>query len=441
MRSRFEKKSSAGAKLSLRLSSQTLRVLNNDVVCFSSPKVQLNLTQLVSTILVCFSSQANSSVHHCCEIISQDETSPEWKKTQDDLCKKAVALLTRSRRTQTITLNNDIIHFSQGSIAQYESTVLYPWTEEQRQKAKLPSCPDYLYSTFQDYVAALLEEYADLNYREREKIYYKETYENLDSAHAFHLTTFSSPGDRFLFWPRPGNGSERENKDEFLMSDPLLPYNYLVGYSVKENADGSLPSQYKKERAPASFRLSTINDTAVVAGCSDLSQPECDKLEDLIKEYGVAYLFGERFWALVCFSAGGAADFRKRLINRPAGTRMPKIEAFLPGLPAHAEVWMLQDTNWKITRYLRSYGDGVYLFSAQELTPEIYEVLIDAELQKQKRGKKKSGDPAEIKATQRKKIDTQLRKTFLANLKEDTLNWYRSALSRMDHWDAWTEGR
>ena len=120
---------------------------------------------------------------------------------------------------------------------------------------------------------------------------------------------------------------------------------------------------------------------------------------------------------------------------------MPKIEAFLPGLPAHAEVWMLQDTNWKITRYLRSYGDGVYLFSAQELTPEIYEVLIDAELQKQKRGKKKSGDPAEIKATQRKKIDTQLRKTFLANLKEDTLNWYRSALSRMDHWDAWTEGR
>ena len=437
MSSYFKQHLSAGGKLSLRLSSQTIRVLNYDITCFLDPRERPSLSKLVATILTQFADTADSSVHRCCESRLLRENTPEWKKAQDVLCDKVRALLCRSRKTVKISLNKDICIFSERSMVEQESVVPYAWTAEQRSKAKVRARPGYLYGTFQDYAAALLEEYASLSYGAREQIFYRsfcETLNKAKNAHiALHLTTFSMPDVVFRFWPRP---------DGALLSDPLLPYNYVVGYSLKESTDGSLTPHYKKERLPASFRLSSIEQLSE-AGLSDLNSTECDTLEDAIEEKGVPYLFSKKIskkvWALVCFSKDGASDFRKRLINRPSGTRIPKIETLLTGFPTNAEVWLLKDLDWKMTAYLRSFGASIYLFSFEELTPDMLDTLIDEEVQKLKIGTNQSEKSTETKATQRASVATKLEQTFLYDLKDEILHWHQDALSGMEQWDAWVK--
>lgn len=426
MDSRFALECSPGSKLSLCLSAQTLRVLYNDITCFSGGRNPLSPPRFIAAILKQFAEEADSSVYRRCELSDLKEGSAAWKKLQDALCEKAAALLCRPRRTKTFSLNNAICSFSTSALAANESTVPYDWTGRKARKRTASSC--YLYGKFEEYAAALLEEYASLSYSHRERIFFHSTCKCLEHAvsdqRALHLVSFSHPTIHYRFWPRPKGGA--------LLSDPFLPYNYLVGYSMPET-DASAVPQGGIQRHPASFRLSEILQISE-AGSTDLTRAEIDALEDAIERKGIAYLFSENedLWALVCFSKEGAAEYRKRLTNRPTGERIPELEAVLPGLPDGAEVWCLRDRRWKTTVYLRSFGGSVYLFSAQELTPKFLDILAAALLNAHGRGKRKTAEP-EKKA----QIAAELMQTYMNGLKENIISWNQRALAGADIWTDW----
>ena len=363
MHSRFQQKLIPGGKLPLRISSQTMRVLSNDITCFSDYETPISLSKLIAVILNQFADEAACSVYRRCEASSLKAGSDAWAKMQQNLCNKAAALLSRARKSHPISLNAALCEFSARDDVARESYIEYKWSSTERKKAHItPKTPlkSFLYEDFQDYVAALLEEYAELSYSRREQIFFRDICVCLKDAeqHGKVLHLYRKDGS-FRFWPRP---------DGALLSDALLPYNYLVGYRTKEKPDGSLMWQ---SRQPVSFRLSEIRSLSE-AGSSDLTSIEAARLEDAIANYGVAYLFGENAWTLVCFSPLGANDFHKRLINRPAGKRLSAIEELLPDFPAGSEIWRLEDRKWKINIYLRTFGKTVYRFSLQELTPAGY---------------------------------------------------------------------
>ena len=427
MHSRFEQKLTPGGKLPLRISSQTMRVLCNDITCFSDYETPISLSKLIAVILNQFADEAECSVYRRCEGSSLKVGSDAWTKMQQNLCNKAAALLSRARKSHPISLNAALCEFSVQDTVARESYVEYKWSSTERKKAHItPKTPSksFLYEDFQDYVAALLEEYAELSYSRREQIFFRDICVCLKDAeqHRKALHLYRKDGS-FRFWPRP---------DGALLSDALLPYNYLVGYRTKEKPDGSLMWQ---NRQPVSFRLSEIRGLSE-AGPSDLTSAEATYLEDAIANHGIAYLFGESAWTLVCFSPLGANDFHKRLINRPAGKRLSAIEELLPDFPVGSEIWRLDDRKWKIKIYLRTFGETVYRFSLQDLTPAIWDILVKEEVQIRYVGKKKAlRQPSDVKAA----ASANLEQTFMSELPDDTSDWYQSALDSTKSWHIWVK--
>lgn len=430
MHSRFEQELVAGGKLSLRISSQAMRVLNNDIACFSDYETPISLSKLIAVILNQFADEAECSIYRRCEASSLKVGSDAWMKMQQNLCNKAAALLSRARKSHPISLNAALCEFSVRDTVARESYVEYKWDPSERKKAHITSktsSKSYLYEDFQDYVAALLEEYAELSYSRREQIFFRDICICLKDAeqHGKALHLYRKDGS-FRFWPRP---------DGALLSDALLPYNYLVGYRTKENPDGSLVSPSPAVRQPVSFRLSEIRGLSE-AGPTDLTWAEINHLEDAIANYGIAYLFGESAWTLVCFSPFGANDFHKRLINRPAGKRLSAIEKLLPDFPAGSEIWRLDDRKWKIKVYLRTFGETVYRFSLQDLTPAVWDILVKDAIQMRCVGKKKAlRQPSAVEAA----ASANLEQTFMSELPDDTSDWYQSALDSAKSWSDWVK--
>ena len=427
MHSRFEQKLIPGGKLPLRISSQTMRVLSNDITCFSDYETPISLSKLIAVILNQFADEAACSVYRRCEASSLKAGSDAWAKMQQNLCNKAAALLSRARKSHPISLNAALCEFSARDDVARESYIEYKWSSTERKKAHItPKTPSksFLYEDFQDYVAALLEEYAELSYSRREQIFFRDICVCLKDAeqHGKALHLYRKDGS-FRFWPRP---------DGALLSDALLPYNYLVGYRTKEKPDGSLMWQ---SRQPVSFRLSEIRGLSE-AGSSDLTSIEAARLENAIANYGVAYLFGENAWTLVCFSPLGANDFHKRLINRPAGKRLSAIEELLPDFPAGSEIWRLEDRKWKINIYLRTFGKTVYRFSLQELTPAVWDILVKDAIQMHCVGKKKAlCQQSDVEAV----TSANLEQAFMSELPNDTSDWYQSALDSTKSWPVWVK--
>lgn len=430
MHSRFEQKLTPGGKLPLRISSQAMRVLNNDITCFSDYEAPISLSKLIAVILNQFADEAECSVYRRCEVSSLKVGSDAWTKMQQNFCHKAVSLLSHARKSHPISLNAALCEFSVRDTIARESYVEYNWALSERKKAHItPKTPpkSYLYEDFQDYVAALLEEYAELSYSRREQIFFRDICVCLKDAeqHGNALHLYRKDG-AFRFWPRT---------DGALLSDALLPYNYLVGYRAKENPDGSLVCQAPMARQPVSFRLSEIHSISK-AGPSDLTPAENARLEDAIANYGIAYLFGESAWTLVCFSPLGANDFHKRLINRPAGKRLSTIEELLSDFPVGSEIWRLDDRKWKIKIYLRTFGETVYRFSLQDLTPAIWDILVKDSIQMHCVGKKKAlHQPSDVEAA----VSANLKQTFMSELPDDTSDWYQSALDSAKSWPAWVK--
>ena len=147
------------------------------------------------------------------------------------------------------------------------------------------------------FIKAVLEEYAELTYIERERIYFRDTADKITANLHSRLRITSGP---LSFIVKPYS----------IMSDKLTTYNYLVGYS----ALSSTPDDYRI----ASFRLSRIESVAVVPDSPfSFNDMETDRLSEAITEKGVAYLIDEMCDLAVELTDAGKALFKTILFQRP----------------------------------------------------------------------------------------------------------------------------
>ena len=157
------------------------------------------------------------------------------------------------------------------------------------------------------YLRTLVEEYVRLPYKKRERIYFKEKYETIETALLTQkqlLVTISS-GRQFHVLPYT------------IMEDPLGTAAYLVGFSYDKDSD-------KTNKKACSFRIATLqNDIRIENSKSGYLHP-ADKtlLKNKIAENGVQFLISDNASIKVKLTQQGIHSFNHQLNLRPTPTEI-----------------------------------------------------------------------------------------------------------------------
>ena len=353
-------------KLYLRLSPAAWRVLDNDLVSYggssSGRKEKTNYSQMIGTILTNFAEDAESSVSFYC-----DEHYPGREDMKEIVIRHAQERLNRVPRKQPknvmdasekkrcyISVGSAIDDFLDSTVACLESHTTLPGTFE-KDGEPLPE-ERYLYKDFSAYLRALLEEYAELPYNQRERILFRDAYRAIEDG--VYRCEKKSSSCLVYFKTRDGRPYCLQPYTTPFLSDPLLPYNYLVGFSHSGDEKSFLGTN--------SFRLSSIDPRTVVVRPApdvtvEMQKEAAAKIERAIRIYGVPYLSAayhpENAWitAEVEFTPQGVFDLQRTFVNRPRCERKSPGGASETALPG-SEVWLLTGYEWKLELYLLPFG-------------------------------------------------------------------------------------
>lgn len=388
-----------GDSLYLRLSPYTWRILDNDRQCFYELGESISYSTFVGRVLTHFYNYktdlytVESSVYHACKYRLPNSTPEDtnWIALEKELIKKVKArtqFLHKKRPNNTANSDdplNDLpdIHYTAVMFEFIGEPVWskYNKVRDPRDPAKWEfmknelsvvdktskSQSKYLYNDFRDYLCALLEEYAGLPYSLRERIFFRDICERIESnqkkykgACEIHFTTQDGHSYKLKPYSTP------------ILPDTLLPYNYLVGFSSPVDSPESA-------LAVNSFRLSMIRsiDDIVKLDLKQTTATEAEsnaQIDRALRLYGVAYLSAiyhpDSAWvtAEVEFSPQGVSDLRRHLANRPQCERKPDCT---PGsastsssAPNKTEVWLLTGYEWKLELYLMPFGADARILRA-----------------------------------------------------------------------------
>lgn len=138
------------------------------------------------------------------------------------------------------------------------------------------------------YLKALVEEYADLSYVEREKIFYRSHIDSINSAKSDNVmlkitlhTKNRNSADGIT------RNNEIEMKPYCIATDFENMYNYVIGIKKNENAPQSDESRI------LSVRLSSIQKCECTRESAAIDKKEEKMIKDAIAEKGVQYLSAE----------------------------------------------------------------------------------------------------------------------------------------------------
>ncbi|HCT91220.1 MAG TPA: hypothetical protein DF613_07560 [Lachnospiraceae bacterium] len=150
------------------------------------------------------------------------------------------------------------------------------------------------------YLKCVMEEYCALPYMEREKIFFKESYDKVKSAIRSHavLKICMADGRRFYIYPYK------------LIEDMLSTRCYLVGYS-KEAASAA------KEKKMVSLRVPRLKSIQLLERRCRLTEREILDLEKTIAVRTVQFLVGEEEEIRVYLTDEGIRQYERQMYLRP----------------------------------------------------------------------------------------------------------------------------
>ena len=184
---------------------------------------------------------------------------------------------------------------------------------------KFKSCPvrlwketvEYLTDPFSDckeeryykgkignYLKAIIEDYASKPFRERELIYFFDRVKTINTAikEKRGLAVKTSGGNFIFVYPHK------------IVSDQMLMYNYLIGYSQREE---------DIEKRAITLRISRLNDIKLRGTNKSLKDNEIDALEYSANKIGVQFLGGEEMDIVVKLTENGKRRYINQLHLRP----------------------------------------------------------------------------------------------------------------------------
>lgn len=203
------------------------------------------------------------------------------------------------------------------------------------------------------YIKAVIEEYAQLPYPLREKIYcsdlWKKINEAINDQWQIKIT---------LKETREKNGTVKKEslyvKPYKLYQDSEKLYNYLVGY-IRSNS--SCPWSI------GAIRLSSVKSCSLQSKNSAISAADKKKIEDGLRKHGVQYLSSneELKKILVQFTPNGEKMYYRLLHLRPACTA--KYEN---------RVYEFTCSQWQAINYFFKFGADVKILEPQKLACSFY---------------------------------------------------------------------
>ncbi len=169
-----------------------------------------------------------------------------------------------------------------------------------------------IYEAPQDYIKALIEEYACLPYYSREEVYYRDIIDDIqmyiDAGKLIEIRKGAPEGRGAV------KKAARENAIQLapyrIMPDKARNYHYIIGARIQNGRKTYL-----------SLRISDITGVRKIHSLSSeekLTKQEKDELKTLLEDKGAAFIGMPSAYSIVKLTAKGVNMYRKMLFLRPA---------------------------------------------------------------------------------------------------------------------------
>ncbi len=194
------------------------------------------------------------------------------------------------------------------------------------------------------YIKCILEEYADLPFVEREKIYRKEVFDRVSFACennkmlGVSITNTDGKSKKLYIYPYK------------IVTDVMKTQSYLACYTREKDQPGS-------EKKDASFAMSRIPMPHKLEMKSFISQEDKRKIENDIEKLSVNYLLGDEVEIRVRLTEKGKTLYKNRIISRP-----PKDHS-----SSTADVYVFHCSEHQAYYYFYAFGEHAEVLSPESL--------------------------------------------------------------------------
>lgn len=193
------------------------------------------------------------------------------------------------------------------------------------------------------YIRSIIEEYCSLPFIERERIYKKNIYEDIEKAikeKRILKIKANYFGKDQLFYVYPYK----------ILSDSFHTQSYLVCYSRKADEED-------KDKIVASFSMARINTPTMLTKTFHLNKKEIANIENQLSNNSPAYLIGKPEQIEVKLTKKGKLSFQTRLYSRPE-----KIDSL-----SSDDTYVFDCTQQQIFNYFFSFGPDAEIISPEDL--------------------------------------------------------------------------
>ncbi|MCR5061099.1 MAG: WYL domain-containing protein [Saccharofermentans sp.] len=199
-----------------------------------------------------------------------------------------------------------------------------------------------------EYIKVIIENYARQTFFDRERIFFKNTIENLEKY------TKANAEDKRILMITLSNNKRFLLKPYRLSKEYEANYHYIIGLATE---DGN------KEYIPSSFRLSRIIDIKQKGrsiGSGNLNKAEIKDVESRIKAVGVQYILGEPVAVTVKLTPSGMIMYNSIFHQRPV---YDSIESNRDG----SFILMFNTTKRQVTNYFFTFGKEAEILTPTDL--------------------------------------------------------------------------
>jgi len=327
------------SKQRINLSRQAEEIIRYDIDCFAEDSERVKFGGAVNRIFqfFCHRSQANIPA-----ALLEERKKLEMQLTDmaaDDESKKRVIKFLLEKKENELV---EIVARLTSKKTSPNPTTLYVQdnNREYLESSDIMQLVGKYYRNTWQFIKAVIEEYAEKPYIEREAIFFSDIMQKIRLAGENELIV-SSGGSRFMVRPY---GVE---------TDALSTYNYLVGYSSRIQGDGKQESS----ESLASFRIARISNIVALGEACPLSSDERAIISNAMITKGVQFLVGDQTEIKVKLSENGMREYKKQITWRPLCNKDKSIGNLL----------VFDCTEWQAYVYFFKFGKEVEILSPENL--------------------------------------------------------------------------
>lgn len=330
-------------KIRISLSQKAMLTIEDDMTAFEVPKLTTFINQVISN----FWDIAESSIDN---YLSNKELELKEKLSASPIdshsIEQAIQILLKDEKKRLI---NKTASYDNGSTINKQYNINnsnYTFLTEECME-------DKYYATAAKYLRCLIEEYCQLPFIKRERIYKRSSYTTVENACKNHnvlkVKAFIDGTQKLLYvYPY------------MIMPDPLATQEYLVCYVKNENNTTG--------KHIASFSMARLQlQCSAMKQTFRLTKDDKIAIEKKLADSSPAYLFGSNERVVVKLTERGQKSYKTKLYSRPVKEpessgdtyvfRCSLLQAYNYFFPFGKEAEILEPQRLR-ERFIKGYNDG-----------------------------------------------------------------------------------